>query len=213
MAEKLEDVALTVANMHAPRWIGEALRRLFHVLQPAHALLVFDGKTSRIDFLLQRIGSLEFLAGPELIDLCIANEPFRAGKTSKSAWNRRICDRVWIIDNIGINNFSNPMCFSARSVTIEGCKSCFFLERLFDAFSIVSFVYDRSAGRASVVDMDWSADRYGVHDCLGSDHRRGGSRARAARRCGFQMRQPLADGILDITCGPGDTGLSRLTRG
>src|SRR5690606_2496839 len=65
-AEKLIDVALAIADMDTSRGIAEQRVRLAHVLQPAEALLLFDGHPRRIDFLLERSGSLELRPRPEL---------------------------------------------------------------------------------------------------------------------------------------------------
>jgi hypothetical protein len=65
-AEQLVNVALAVADMDAPGRIIEQRSCLAHVLQPANALLLFDGYPRRIDLLLERSGSLELRPRPEL---------------------------------------------------------------------------------------------------------------------------------------------------
>lgn len=65
-AEEFVDVALAVADMHA------ALRRACQfggqaqIVEPAHALLLLDGHTGRIDLALERRGPFELGARPKL---------------------------------------------------------------------------------------------------------------------------------------------------
>ena len=65
-AEQLEDVALTIANMHAAPGIVDQGGRLPQVQQPLDAFLLFDRNARRIDPALQGGGALELLAAPEL---------------------------------------------------------------------------------------------------------------------------------------------------
>src|SRR5262249_21246030 len=63
-AKRLEDVPYAIADMNAPPRLSEQFGRLLHVLQPPDAFLLLDRYPSRIDLLLERGGSLEFLPGP-----------------------------------------------------------------------------------------------------------------------------------------------------
>ncbi|MCF6119329.1 hypothetical protein L2449_21020 [Mesorhizobium muleiense] len=65
-AEKLVDVALAITDVDASRGIAEQRDRLAHVLQPAEALLLFDGHPRRTDLLFERGGPLELRPRPKL---------------------------------------------------------------------------------------------------------------------------------------------------
>ena len=64
-AEQLVDVALAITDMDASSGMSEKLSGLLDILQPPDAFLLLDWDARRIDLLLERGGSLEFLPGPE----------------------------------------------------------------------------------------------------------------------------------------------------
>src|SRR5438094_5025988 len=64
-AEELIDIALTISNVDAARWIAQGCGGLPEVFQPADALLLLDRNPCQVDSLLERGCSLEFLTGPE----------------------------------------------------------------------------------------------------------------------------------------------------
>lgn len=65
-AEELVDVALAIADMDASGGVAKQRHGLAHVLQPAEALLLFDGNPRRIDLLFKSGCPLEPLPRPEL---------------------------------------------------------------------------------------------------------------------------------------------------
>jgi hypothetical protein len=64
--EQLINVALTVTNMDETLRGGKQRRRLLHVFKPAITLFLLDGNAGWVDPTLQGIGSMKFVAGPEL---------------------------------------------------------------------------------------------------------------------------------------------------
>jgi len=64
--EQLINVALTVTNMDKALWSGKQRRRLLQIFKPAITLFPLDGNAGWVDRALQSIGSIKFVAGPEL---------------------------------------------------------------------------------------------------------------------------------------------------
>ena len=64
-AEELIDIAFAITDVNAARRIAQRCRGLREVLQPADALFLLDRNSCQVHALLERCGSLEFLARPE----------------------------------------------------------------------------------------------------------------------------------------------------
>ena len=64
--EKFVDIALAITDVNAMLGIIQKPGGLPHVLQPADALLLFDGHSGWVHFLLQSTASMKLVSGPEL---------------------------------------------------------------------------------------------------------------------------------------------------
>src|SRR6202043_2341862 len=86
-AEELVDVAFSIADVHTSGWLGQQFGRLAKVLEPADAFLLLDRYARRVNFLLQRIRSFEFLAGPELDRRQSQRQPFGRHRKTRMQQN------------------------------------------------------------------------------------------------------------------------------
>src|ERR1700733_2422956 len=68
-AEKLVDIALSIANVYAGGGPFKQCGRLPQVIEPADTLFLLDRHARRVNSLLQSIRALELVARPEL-DRC-----------------------------------------------------------------------------------------------------------------------------------------------
>src|SRR5215469_11049804 len=76
LTKKFIDIALTVGDMNTS-WSVEKVCRLTEVRQPSHTFFLLDGNSRRIDLLLERVGALKFLSGPEFNGRQAERKPVR----------------------------------------------------------------------------------------------------------------------------------------
>ena len=91
-AIELVNVTFSVADMDAALWLSKAFDRLPKIIEPAHAFLLFDRHSGRVDLPLERRRPSELLPGPEFHGRQAQRQPL--GRHREAGMHQHPADRV-----------------------------------------------------------------------------------------------------------------------